>query len=183
MSNDDKETISLPPIKEGDTIRMADGSLGRVVKAPTGGTLSGPMFQPTEDGFMKSIFNRTGGHYNIFAAKQETAIDMLRGWFPKGEANTMNFVLFSTSGVHGCYTTLEQIEADMRKHSAPPTEEESENDDTRVPWDVTFVIVQPRLVGMTYGNADLRSLDDLEFCKKLRASSWAVVSEIGKRDP
>lgn len=39
----------------------------------------------------------------------------LRGMFPDAKADDMNFVLFSTSGVHGTYNTIEEAE----KHLAP----------------------------------------------------------------
>lgn len=141
------------------------------------------MFQPAEDDERRSIFKRDGGHYNIFHAGQKQAMDMLRRWFPDAKANEMNFVLFSTSGVHGCYTTLEAIEASLAKYpDGPPSHGEDEDppDDYCVP-EVTFVLVQPRLVSMTYGNA-LFALDDLPFLKALRASSWDAVREIGAEE-
>ena len=45
---------------------------------------------------------------------------------------------------------------------------------------VTFVIVQPRIVTLRYGNCEPITPDDFAFLKKLRESSWAAVREIGK---
>lgn len=119
------------------------------------GILSGPMFESSAG----SVFHKEGAHYNIFAVKEEEAMDLLRRFFPKGEANDLNFVLFSTSGVHGSYTTIEEAR--------------------RGKCAVTFVIVQPRLVCMRYGNVAPKTDDDWAFLKKLRASSWAAVQTIG----
>lgn len=110
-----------------------------------------------------------GAHYSIFRTNHELAEDALRKMFPEGEANEMNFVLFSTSGVHGSYATIEDAHAAV----ASASEDES--------TDVTFLIVQPRLVCLRYGNVTVTD-DNVEYLKKLRASSLAVVSKIGLGD-
>lgn len=102
-------------------------------------------------------------HYSIFHTNHELAEDALRQMFPDGEANFMNFVLFSTSGVHGSYQTIEEAASD--KENA----------------DVTFLIVQPRLVCLRYGNVTVTD-KNVEYLKKLRASSLAVMSKIGLGD-
>lgn len=79
----------------------------------------------------------------------------------------LNFVLFSTSGVHGSYRTLEDIEESFN--------EESKED---LAWELTFVLVQPRLVSMTYGNVNVKK-DRIDFLKKLRQNSWDIVRTIG----
>lgn len=45
--------------------------------------------------------------------------------------------------------------------------------------ELTFLVVQPRLVGMTHGNVKV-TLDDIPFLKKLRASTWKASRTIGK---
>jgi len=95
-----------------------------------------------------------GGHYSINRAKDE--MGLLRAVFPDGEANEMNFCLFSTSGVHGTYQTIEEEEAGPG-------------------CGVTFVIVHPRLVTMQYGNVEPKTQEDFAFLKKLRQSSKDVV--------
>ncbi|WP_300747620.1 hypothetical protein [Pseudomonas sp.] len=142
-----------------------------------GGVFSGPMFEPSEDEFRKSSTGKTGGHYNIFGTKgPDEAMDFLRLYFPDGEANELNFVLFSTSGVHGLYTTLEEEWASIGK---PYEFQEDGDPEIKREGEVTFLLVQPRIVGMTYGNARLSTSEDFEFLKKLRASSWAAVHKIG----
>lgn len=127
------------------------------------GTLSGPMFEPSETDLWRSSFRKEGAHYNIFSVNgpESNAMHGLRQMFPEGEANELNFVLFSTSGVHGTYTTIEEAE----------TEEYPS---------VTFLIVHPRIVGMRYGNCEPQTPEDWAFLKKLRETSWAVVQKIGR---
>lgn len=107
---------------------------------------------------------RDSPHYSIMRANHELAEDALQKMFPNGEANDMNFVLFSTSGVHGSYTTIEEA------HAAIGNPDESTN--------VTFLIVQPRLVCLRYGTVEVTDAN-VEYLKRLRASSHAVVSQIG----
>lgn len=93
----------------------------------------------------------------------ENAMHALREIFPKGEANELNFVLFSTSGVHGSYVLIENLE------------KEPEDDP---PW-LTFLVVHPRIVCLRYGEVRLDSPEDFAYVKKLRASSLAAVAQIG----
>lgn len=115
-----------------------------------------------------------GGHYSKpVPAVACRGIEALREMFPTGEADELNFVLFSTSGVHGTYRTIEEEEAALPDCGSDQCAYEHR-------LGVTYIIVQPRLVAMRYGNCRPESPDDLEFLKKLRASSWALVSSIGK---
>lgn len=97
-------------------------------------------------------------HYSVMkcVVNEMTA---LREMFPDAKADNLNFVLFSTSGVHGTYMTIEDAEKEGT--------------------DVTFVIVHPRLVSMRYGNVQPETPDDWTFLKTLRQSSWDVVKQIG----
>lgn len=115
-----------------------------------------------------------GGHYNHFFVKTEMAMVHLRRIFLKGEANDLNFILFSTSGVHGTYTTIEEAEKVLK---TAPIELDEEEQDCAI---ITFVIIQPRLCTLHYGNCEPKSLEDIEYLKKLRQSSWDIVKEIGK---
>ena len=130
-------------------------------------SLSGPMFEPANDGVFKSLYSKNGAHYNIFSVREENGMAALRSLFPDGEADEMNFCLFSTSGIHGMYTTIEEAAAHLDK----PSEDTS--------GAVTFLIVQPRIVCMRYGNCEPQNSDDISFLKKLRASSWKAATKIG----
>lgn len=137
------------------------------------GQFSGPMFEPARGKIWRSTHNKTGAHYNIFGADDEQGLDGLRAMFPGGEADSMNFVLFSTSGVHGMYTTIEEAEAVWKNGGK---DEDGEDGCA----DVTFLIVQPRIVCLRYGNCQPKTQEDFDFLKHLRESSWEAVSGIGK---
>ena len=115
-----------------------------------------------------SVFNQPGGHYNIF---KDVSMHTLRNIFPKGEANEMNFVLFSTSGVHGTYRTIEDIEERLRGSGFDEYGEP-------VSTDLTTLVIHPRLVSMIYGEVKV-TLKDVPFLKKLRDSSKKVIMDIG----
>ena len=125
--------------------------------------LSGPMFEPAIQDVWKSAFNKEGAHYNIFGCNDYMGMEGLRLMFPEGEANALNFVLFSTSGIHGTYVTIEDAE-EMEEGS------------------VTFLIIQPRICCLRYGNCEPETKEDFEFLRSLRASSWRVVQEIGREE-
>lgn len=135
--------------------------------------LSGPMFEPAEWGVWKSIHARPGGHYNTFACKEEDGMKGLREFFPKGEADEFNQCLFSTSGIHGMYTTIEEAEA----------KELDEDTGEVIFTSVTFCVVQPRICTIRYGNCIPETLEDFAFLKRLRQSSWDEFVKIGRPTP
>lgn len=90
--------------------------------------------------------------------------------FPKGQADTMNFVLFSTSGVHGTYAAIEEVEKTLNG--------EADTDDQTN--DVTFIIMQPRILCFYYGNITPKTQHDINYLKKLRKSSKIAISGIGE---
>lgn len=96
-------------------------------------------------------------HYSI---QQIRSLADLQAYFPEPKADEMNFCLFSTSGVHGSYCTIEDVEAD------PELE------------DVTVLVVQPRRVMLAYGNVPVTP-ESAPYLKALRESSRAVVQRIG----
>lgn len=100
------------------------------------------------------------GSRTLRLVNDKLGMEALRVMFPDGEADRDNLVMFSTSGVHGTYLTIEDEQA------APDT-------------GVTFLVLQPRLVATRYGVAHPETEDDFDFLKKLRATSWAVMTRIG----
>lgn len=100
-------------------------------------------------------------HYSI--RDQLRTLEDLLGYFPVPVADEMNFCLFSTSGVHGSYTTIEQIESDPESYGG----------------EVTVLVCQPRRVMLAYGNVPVTA-ESAPYLKALRASSWDVVSRIGR---
>jgi hypothetical protein len=140
--------------------------------------LGGPSFEPAEDHNFKSVSGKRGGHYNNFYFQPGREMAVLREWFPEGEANDMNLVLFSTSGVHGSYTTIEEIEAGLAKYGDSPSFGEDGWPNDYAGNELTVMILQPRLCTVRHGNATV-TLADIPFLKKLRASSIAEFSKIG----
>lgn len=114
----------------------------------------------------KSNTNPEDIYYSVLRLNAN-GMDALRFMFPTGDANSENVVLFSTSGVHGDYSLIEDVEATLL--SGQPGELNT----------VTFVIVQPRIVCMRYGNAEPKTIDDIDFLKRLRASSLQALATVG----
>ncbi len=113
--------------------------------------------------------NPERSHYSVLRLSGgEGGMGALRAMFPNAVATEMNFVLFSTSGVHGSYELIEDAEKVLREGSqdeAPPS--------------ITFLIVHPRIAGLRYGVCEPRSMGDIEFLKSLRESSKRAISKIG----
>jgi hypothetical protein len=105
-------------------------------------------------------------YYSVMALTGD-GMEALRQMFPDGKANDMNAVLFSTSGIHGTYCLIEAVEEDMQREVREG------------PRDVTFCVIQPRIVCMRYGCAEPRTADDIAFLKTLRSSSLEALSTIG----
>ena len=129
------------------------------------------MFEAAESGSWRSIHQKSGAHYNTYACKGEDGMAALREFFPDGQANEMNAVLFSTSGVHGTYGTIEEAALELETG----VDEEGEPADPSV----TFLVVQPRIVCLRYGNCRPRTADDIAFLKTLRATSRTALQSIG----
>ncbi len=93
----------------------------------------------------------------------------LRELFPSGEADELNFVLFSTSGVHGHYDTIEDAEMYLEEHPSGKA-------------DLTVLVIHPRIVCLRYGTIKVGRYD-IPWLKRLRESSWQAVQKIGMRAP
>ncbi len=107
-------------------------------------------------------------HYSVMRkAPGIEGMDALRGMFPDADANDLNFVLFSTSGVHGTYNTIESAERFLK------------GEDEEGFAEVTFVIVHPRLVAMRYGTCNPLNQEDIDYLKRLRESSRKAAAGIG----
>jgi len=108
--------------------------------------MSGPMFEPANLRPWKSLHDKGGAHYNTYSCMDVDGMKALRTIFENGEADNLQFCLFSTSGVHGCYTSIEEVEDHVMNGAV--------DDDGYGPDSVTFLIVQPRLVCLRYGNCN-----------------------------
>lgn len=91
----------------------------------------------------------------------ESGMDVLRSLFTDGEANGLNFVMFSTSGTHGSYLSIEEVVDSLG---------------TDEPYKLTVLVIQPRVVRMLYGEIAITAYD-VPFLLKLRESSKRVFAE------
>lgn len=96
----------------------------------------------------------------------EDGIEFLKQVFPDGQADELNFVLFSTSGIHGSYMTIEDVEEYMKRP------------DSFGIGAITFIVCKPRVLSFHYCEATV-TLSDIPYLKKLRKTSHEAVSRIG----
>lgn len=116
----------------------------------------------------RNVVSQTdGGAWSISQFLTPDGMQALREKFPHGKADELNFVLFSTSGVSGSYTTIEESQAAFMESGGLVS--------------VTFVIVAPRIIRLEYGNCQPESAEDYAFLKSLRETSWAAVAGIGRQ--
>lgn len=117
---------------------------------------------------MKRTLNKEGVHYSLFEIE---SMDDLRALFPSGEADELNLCLFSTSGVHGTYRTIEECEASLAK----PRDQWGEDDSA----ELTVMVLHPRLCTLRFGHVEIEARD-IPLLKKLRATSSRLFSAMGE---
>lgn len=95
------------------------------------------------------------------------SMEDIRNVFPTpSDVNTMNFIIFSTSGIHGSYLTIEAVEKSILDED---------------PSNLTVQIIQPRCVTLGFGSIPVE-LSDIPYLKELRKRSWDVMSKIGEHE-
>lgn len=142
-------------------------------------TLSGPCFEPRIHDGMESQFGNDGAHYNIYA---NVTMENTRAIFPKWQADEYNICVFSTSGIHGTYTTIEDIEASFKKYGENAKFEDGEEPDDWESGYLTVLIFHPRIVCMRYGHMKI-SMADIPGLRKLRKSSAKEFAKLGTHTP
>lgn len=133
------------------------------------------MFEPATSDFWHSCFLKHGAHYNVFSAERGKEMDALRFMFKDAKADEYNLCLFSTSGVHGTYGTIEEAEAEMLRGNL------NEDGEPTTP-EVTFLVIHPKIVCLRYGNCQPKTAEDIVFLKQLRESSWVALQTIGRAE-
>jgi len=111
-----------------------------------------------------------GGHYTIYAHDEDHAMEDIKRVFPTGKANDMNWFIASTSGVHGTYETLDDIEEQLKN---PNIEEYGED---YIPT-LTFQIIMPRMVCVSYGNVQVKNQDDVDYLRGLISSTVNAIAD------
>jgi hypothetical protein len=116
-------------------------------------------------------------HYKVL--KCLYFIDDIKYLFPDGKANELNWLLCSTSGVHGTYTTLAEIEAfyDNPEEVGLATwgEEWEEKRETYIPK-LTCLVIQPRIACIKYGEIVVPK-EDISYIRELISSSLITIIE------
>lgn len=103
-----------------------------------------------------------------YATYPLTSMAHVRQLFPSGRADELNWLLCSTSGVHGSYVTLEDCERLLRH----PDPEETLGGDTEVT--ITILVIQPRIVRTYWGDLPI-TLADIPLLRELVTSTLVAV--------
>lgn len=98
--------------------------------------------------------------------------------FPDGNANPECFALFSTSGIHGTYLSLEEVAASIERYGDTASFPDGEEPDDWCPPRITVLVVEPRIVRLRCGEVVVFK-EDLPWLRRLRLTSWAAVLQIG----
>lgn len=119
-------------------------------------------------------YSRCGGHYTTNAIEGD-AMEIVRDLEP----DDINWVFLSTSGVHGSYASLDDVEllwTDPERYRKENHMEDSE----ALPdeEDVTVLIVLPRMVTTAYGTATVRSLDDVALLRQRVEQTLAGIEKL-----
>lgn len=98
----------------------------------------------------------------------------LKAFFENDKADHMNMLMGSTSGIHGSYTTLDDLEMPDPETAADNAES---GFDMSHPEAFTFVVIQPRVCRLTYGTIGIRSIDDMNWLRNIITQSIAEFAE------
>jgi hypothetical protein len=109
----------------------------------------------------------------LYDTKKLESMEQLRKYFPNGEADDMNWCVLSTSGVHGSYTTLDDLE-----ESWDITDDEDDNYREHF---ITVLVIQPRLVNLRYGDIEIAK-EDIPYLRKLVSSSVRAIKYTQKEN-
>ena len=107
-------------------------------------------------------------HYSIQQIKTFEELKEIFG--DEAKANDLNFCLFSTSGVHGTYITIEEIEQSFNL---------DEDNDGYCGTLLTVLVVHSRTVTLKYGNIEVTK-ENIDWLKTLRKSSKEAIAKIGE---
>ncbi|HVQ45157.1 MAG TPA: hypothetical protein VMT30_09485 [Candidatus Saccharimonadia bacterium] len=112
------------------------------------------------------------GHYSI---GQVTSIEDLHTSFGVDpRPNTLNYVLGSTSGVHGSYASLDDIEACFERTCDCEGGDHEYDEEGRA--DFTVLLVRPRLVHLSYGHIEI-TRGDIPYLRLLITRSMEAIRE------
>ena len=96
--------------------------------------------------------------------------DTIKNIFADGP-DDMNWVIGSTSGIHGTYNSLDSIEKDWDEAAAHPRHE---NHHQRY---FTLLVIHPRMVCLVYGHIFMRTLEDVKWMRQAITHSLIHIRE------
>ena len=105
-------------------------------------------------------------HYHVFDALK--TIEDLKTIFPDGKADDLNWVFLSTSGIHGSYITLDDLEKDS--DCAECIDDEGNTH-------ITILVLHPRMCCIKFGEMKINLKNDSQY---LRGLVKSTVEEITK---
>jgi len=105
-------------------------------------------------------------HYHVFDGLE--TIDDLKKIFPQGKADSLNWVFLSTSGIHGSYVSLDDLEKD------PDFKEDIDEEGNA---NITVLVVHPRMCCIKFGQMRFNLKKDSAY---LRGLVKSTVEEIEK---
>lgn len=111
----------------------------------------------------------------MYEVQEITSIQEVRQLFPNGFADELNWLLCSTSGIHGSYLTLDELEYIIRGEDPnnPPLPNGK--------WYITILIIFPRRVTMLYGEIMI-GLEDIQYLRKLVRSTLENIERSQERN-
>lgn len=129
--------------------------------------------------------DRAGGHYTTNAICGD-AMDIIR----QLEPNDINWIFLSTSGVHGTYCTLDDVEDrlwNLSDEELRKVDYAEDDEDWKRPTedDITVLIVLPRMVTTMYGTAIIRTREDVALLRKRVEQTFKGIERLqkGNREP
>lgn len=96
------------------------------------------------------------GHYSVDNLKDFSEIELI---FADGP-DEMNWIFLSTSGVHGSYETLDDVEANW----------DSEGGNY-----ITVLAIHPRMVWSRYGHIEIPKKSDIQWLRQMATESLEAV--------
>lgn len=147
-------------------------------KPPVGGPLFG---SPWDLRLVTPSHGKPAGSHYTCNGINGDAMDIIRLLEP----NELNWVFLSTSGVHGSYCSLDDIEfrlwdgtdAEVREDECAVDDPEWTRDTTA---DITVLIVLPRIVATMFGNGVIRTREDVALLRRRVEQTFEGIANLQK---
>ena len=110
-------------------------------------------------------------HYSVYSLgeTEKERWETLRTTFENGP-NEMNLLIGSTSGIHGSYATLDDLENPNSEYRQEMEEEGFFINDEEA---FTVLVIQPRLCSLMYGTIGIHSKEDFNWLRTTIGNSVA----------